>query len=207
MTPGATPPCTCVCTHIECASLIPVAQPTAHARQRFASQDFGLPLPPRCLPRRPHTAKRILLKSSAHPEVSTISYNTPFSLQQLTTQRPYPGSAGLHHDPWCDSSVYVRIYIYRVCLTDICSLTHSPRATAIGFAGPRTSSSSLPPSSLPPHIQTYILKALYIPRGKYNIIQHVFQRPTAYNSMTLPRLHPTMGTPPCTYDLYKCIII
>jgi len=141
--PGATPPCTYLCTYIAYASLTLVALPTAHARRILARQDLRLPLPPCRLPRCSHTSVGAFSKSSSHPEVSTISYNTPFSLQQLITQRRYPGSAGSHNGPWSDSSVYVRMCIYRVCFTDICSLTHSSRTTAIGFA--QTSSSSLPP--------------------------------------------------------------
>ena len=80
-TPGATPPCTCVCTYIAYALLTLVALPTAHARRLLASQDPWLPLPPRRLPRCPHKSKHAFTRSYAYPEISSISFNILFSVQ------------------------------------------------------------------------------------------------------------------------------
>jgi len=43
-TPGATPPCMCICTYIVYVSLTLVAQPTAHVRRLSALQDLRLSL-------------------------------------------------------------------------------------------------------------------------------------------------------------------
>ena len=98
--------------------------------------------------------------------MSTIPPNAPFSLQpnDLAQALPRP-----HNDPRSDPP-HIYIHIYRICFTNACSPTHSPRAPAIGFAGPPTPLSSSLPSSLPPRIQAHIINVLCIPRGKYDII-------------------------------------
>jgi len=110
-----------------------VTPPRAHVRQLSASQDLGRPLPPRRLPHHPPTSMGSFLMFPGYPQVSIMSFNAPFSVQQLATQRPCPGSAGPHTDPGSDSFVYVCVHIYRVCFTDTCGPTHSPPATAIGL--------------------------------------------------------------------------
>jgi len=161
------------CTDIASNSPVLVTPPRPHVRQLSASQDLVRPLPPRCLPHRPPTSMGSFPMFPEYPQVSIMSFNAPFSVQQLATQRPFPGSTGPHTDPGSDSFVYVCVHIYRMCFTDACGPTHSPPATAISFALPRTSSASLPPSPLPPHTQAHIIKVLCIPRGEYNIIPHV----------------------------------
>jgi len=187
MTPGATPSCTYIFTYIACTSLTLLAQPTAHPRQLLAPQDLGVPLPPRSPSLPPHTQPHI----PKAPCIPTGEYGTPQCAIRLTTQQPCPGPASPHNDPGSDPSMHVCMHIYCICFADACSPTHSPRTTAIGFAGPRTPSSSSPPSSLPPHTQAHIPEVLCIPRGKYHIIHHVVQRPIAYNATASPRLHQT----------------
>ena len=69
------------CIDIASNSPVLVTPPRPHAHQLSASQDLGRPLPPRRLLRCPHTPKRTFSRSSAYPEVSTISFSMLFGSQ------------------------------------------------------------------------------------------------------------------------------
>ena len=102
--------------------------------------------PPRRLPRRPHTSMRAFSRSSAYPEVSTISFKASFSVQPLTIQRPCPDLARPCNDSGSDSSMYVH-YTYTACtfLMLVAQLTvHARRILSLYHLGPSGTSTSSP---------------------------------------------------------------
>ena len=104
-----------------------------------------------------------------------MSFKASFSARSLTTRISCPGSPSLCDDSGSDSPPQVRAPPrYRMSITEACSAVYSPRAAATGFAAPW---GFPPPRRLPrrpPHLHGRILKALGIPKGKYDSLKALF---------------------------------